>query len=256
MATPFSWRRMRQQFGISAPRMTVRTRLPWWGRAAMVLMLAGIVAGGWWWGFDFGQIFGGVNRKQVEATIAALEVETAKLRNETAELRARNSQLESDLAISRGTESAMTRQAAELGAENAQLKEERAFWQKLTADSGKQIELSIPRLSAEREAEGLYRYSFLVVRSGNPRDEFEGHAVLQAVLSPTAAGGETPPALTLTLPDDQADAKPNLTLKFKYYQRVEGMLRVPPGSRLTALTAQAFENGSANPRVTRSLTNP
>ena len=61
---------------------------------------------------------------------------------------------------------------------------------------------------------------------------------------------------TVTLPEDQPDSKPALSLKFKYYQRVEGTLRVPPGLRLTALTAKAYENGNASPRVTRTLTNP
>src|SRR5262245_28679627 len=115
---------MRQQFGISAPRMTVQTKLPWWGRGAVALALAGIIGGMWWWGFDFGQIFGGVNRKELEARIENLEADAAKLRLEAVELRGRNSQLESDLSMNRGALQAMTRQAADLSAENAQLKEE------------------------------------------------------------------------------------------------------------------------------------
>jgi hypothetical protein len=62
--------------------------------------------------------------------------------------------------------------------------------------------------------------------------------------------------LTLMLPDDQPDAQAPLDLRFKYYQRVEGTLKVPPGSRLTSLTARAYENGNATPRVTRTLSNP
>jgi hypothetical protein len=247
---------MRKQFGISAPRTAVRTRLPWWGRGAVVLALAAVVAGMWWWGFDFGQILGGVNRKEIEARIANLESEAARLRAEAGDLRARNSQLESDVAMNRGALQALTRQAADLATENAQLKEEAAFWQKLVADSGKQVGFSMPRLSIEREADGLYRYSLLVTRGGNPSDDFEGHVVLQAALTPATAGGMIPAPQTLTLPDDQPDAKGPLELRFKYYQRVEGMLRVPPGTRISALTARAYENGSANPRATRSLTNP
>ena len=256
VATSFSWRRGRQGGGLDTSRPAGRRRSSWWSRIAIGVVLAGIAAGVGWWGLDVGPVFDGVNRKEIEATITGLEAEAGRLRGEAATLRARNTQLESDLAMSRGSEQALTRQASDLAAENAQLKEERAFWQKLIAESGKQVELSIPRLSAEREADGLYRYSFLVVRSGNPKEEFDGHAVLQAVVWPMAAGGEIPSALTVMLPDDQAESRPILRLKFKYYQRIEGMLRIPSGYRLTSLTAQAFENGSANPRVTRSLTNP
>jgi hypothetical protein len=64
-------------------------------------MLA-VIAGMWWWGFDFGQIFGGLNRKEIDAKIAARDAEVAKLRDEAVELRVRNSRLESDLTMSRG----------------------------------------------------------------------------------------------------------------------------------------------------------
>jgi hypothetical protein len=253
MAVPLLWRRVRRHFGISAPRMAVRTRLPWWGRGAILVVLAAMVAGMFWWGFDFGQLFGGVNRKEIEARIESLSKETARLRVEAGDLRARSSQLESDLAMSRGTEQALTRQVTDLVAENAQLKEQSTFLQKLVADSSKQVGLTIPRLSVDREGESAYRYNMIVVRGGNPRDEFQGHVSLQAELAPATLA--TIPR-TLYLPDDQPDSKPGLALKFKYYQRVEGTLRVPPGARLTALTVRAFEEGNANPRVSRTLTNP
>jgi N-acetyl-gamma-glutamylphosphate reductase len=50
--------------------MAVRTHLPWWGRSALLGALLLVIAGMWWWGFDFGQIFGGFHRKQVEERYA------------------------------------------------------------------------------------------------------------------------------------------------------------------------------------------
>jgi hypothetical protein len=61
---------------------------------------------------------------------------------------------------------------------------------------------------------------------------------------------------TVTLPDDQPDTAAGLTLKFKYYQRIEGTLRVPAGEHVTALTARVYEQGSTTPRATRTLSNP
>lgn len=225
--------------------------MPWYGRAAVVLALAAVGGGVWWWGFDFGQVFGGLNRKEIEARMERLETEAAGSRADAAEMRSRTSQLESDLAMSRGAEQALSKQASDLAAENAQLKEETVFLQKLVSDSSKQAGLAIPRLSVELDPDGAYRYNLLVVRGGSPRDEFEGHVTLQASVSP--ADGTT---TTLTLPDDQPGAEPPLGLRFKYYQRIEGTLKLPPGSRLTALTARAYENGDATPRVTRTLSNP
>jgi len=231
--------------------MSVRGAVPWWGRAIVLVVTAAVVGGMWWWGFDFGQIFGGFNRKELEARVAALDTEAVRLRSETGELRTRSSQLESDLAMSRGAEQALSKQASDLAAENAQLKEETAFLQKLVSDSSKEAGLSIPRFSIEAERDGAYRYNLLVVRGGSPKDDFEGRLVLQASVLPPDGGMRT-----VTLPDDEPDAQAPLNLRFKYYQRVEGTLRLPPGSRLTALTAKAYETGNASPRVTRTLTTP
>ena len=253
MAKPLWWRRVRQNFGISAPRMAVRTHLPWWGRGAIFVALIGIIAGMWWWGFDFGQIFGGFNRKEVEARLVTLEAETRKLRAEGTELRAKNSTLESELAMARGSQESQQRQAIELSGENAQLKDELAFLQKLVADSNKQIGLQLQRLAVERDGDDMWRYNVLVVRGGSPKDEFDGSIVLQATLAPAAGAPAGTQAKVLTLPEDQPETKSALTLKFKYYQRVEGRFHVPPGMRVTSVTARAFEGGQGAARATRTL---
>ena len=253
MATPLWWRRVRQNFGISAPRMAVRTHLPWWGRGTIVLTLVAIIAGMWWWGFDFGQIFGGFNRKEIEARISTLETEAKKLRSEAFDLRAKNSTLESELAMARGSQETQQRQSIELSGENAQLKEELAFLQKLVSDSSKQVGLQLQRLSVERDSDEMWHYNLLVVRGGSPKEEFAGSVILQVTLSPAPGAPAGTHGMILTLPDDQPEAKSALTLKFKYYQRVEGRFRVPPGMRVTAMTARAFESGQSSARATRTL---
>ena len=253
MALPASWRRARQffrHFRIDAPRMAVRSHLPWPWRAVVAATLIAIVGGMWWWGFDFGQIFGGFNRKQVEARVASLETENGNLRSEAVQLRARNSQLESELAMTAGAQATLQKQALELMAENTAMKEELSFLQKLVSDSSKQGGVSIARLSVEREGEDAWHYSVLVVRGGNPRDEFDGAITLQAALLP--ASGEGRPS-TLTLPDDDPGTGATLKLKFKYYQRLEGTIRVPPGSLVRSVTVRAFEGGQASARATRTL---
>lgn len=254
MAGSHWWRRLRQNFGISAPRMAVRPPLPWWGRSLIVLALAIIVAGMWWWGFDFGQLFGGFNRKEIEAKVATLEADVARYRAEATELRTRSSQLESELAMTKGAQEGLSRQATELASENAQLKEELTFLQKLFADANRPGSVTITRLSAERQADDLWRYSLLIVRGGPQGPDFQGNVVLQATIAP--ADTEQSAVRTVTLPEDQPDAAGTLKLKFKYYQRIEGTLRVPAGARVTGLTARVYEDGSTTPRATRTLSNP
>lgn len=233
--------------------MAVRTHLGWPWRAVLVAGLVTIVAGMWWWGFDFGQILGGFNRQETEAKVALLQAEAAQLRAETALLRAKSSRLETELAMTQGAQSTLSKQAGELLNENSQLKEELVFLQKLVADSNKQVGLSIQRFAVERVRDDMFRYSMLVVRGGNPTAEFAGTVSLQLTLQQTAAGNTPMRPIMLTLPDDQPDTAPPLKLKFKYYQRVEGAFSVPPGAQLKTVTARAFEDGQSNPRATQSL---
>ena len=246
---------MRQSFGISAPRMAVRTRLPWWGRGLVLLVLLGAIAAAWWWsGFDVRELFGGPNRRELEARIVSLEADVARYRTEAADLRTRNSQLESDLAMTRGAQEALSRQATELAGENAQVKEELAFLQKLFADSNKPGGLTIPRLTLERQDDETWRYGLLVVRGGAPGEDYRGSVVLQATVAPSDPSQSA--VRTVTLPEDQPDTADALKLNFKYYQRIEGTLRVPAGARVTALTARVYEEGNTTPRATRTLSNP
>ena len=100
----------------------------------------------------------------------------------------------------------------------------------------------------------MWRYGLLVVRGGAPGEDFRGSVVLQATLAPADINQSA--VRTLTVPEDQPDSAGTLKLKFKYYQRIEGTLRVPAGSRVTGLTARVYEDGSTAPRATRTLSNP
>lgn len=230
--------------------MAVRSRLPWPWRVMLAFGLLLVIAGMWWWGFDFGQIFGGFNRKEVDAKLAALQTEVGALRDEAAALRTRASQQDSELAMARGAQATLTRQAAELQNENSQLKEDLVFLQQLVSDTHKQAGITIQRLAVERERDNAYHYILLVVRGGKPKDDFDGHMTLQVTLDPDAAG--TRPVI-LSLPGEQPDAARALRLKFKYYQRLEGTFEVPPGALVRSVVARTFETGQAAPRATRSV---
>jgi len=240
-------RRLRQTFGISAPRMAVRTHLSWHWRLPALLGLLALIVGMWWWGFDFGQFLGGFNRGAVADRQARLEADSTALKDENFQLRGKIAALESELDVTRGTQSTLSRETLELQNENTQMKEELAFLRELFSNSGKPGTFTIQRLRAERDRDDVYRFSMLVVRGGNPSDEFSGQLTL---LANVAAGGQNS---TLTLPDDQPDTAAALKLKFKYYQRVEGTFRVPPGGQLKSLQARVVEPGQATPKATRNL---
>ena len=235
--------------------MAVRTHLGWPWKALLGLLLAGVIGGMWWWGFDFGRLLGGFNRDAIEREAATLRAQASAAQQEAGTLRAHNTQLESDLAMMRGLQGTMTRQMGELQQENAAMKEELSFLQTFFEGSAKPG-LALQRLAVTVDGGDVARYSLLVVRGGNPRQDFEGHVTLVAELSPAAVGVEAGRGLTVTVPEDGADAPGPLALRFKYYQRLEGTFRIPPGYAVRAVTARAFEAGMVAPRATRTLTLP
>lgn len=194
-----------------------------------------------------------IDRADAAARAAELAADNVSLRSEATRLRTRNSELESELAMTRSAQEAMAKQTADLSAENTGLKEQAAFLHQLVGEAGTKQGLAIARLAVERQADDLWRYSLLIVRGGSPRDEFAGRLVLQATLQGPEAAGEA--TELLTLPDAQPDTAAALELAFRYYQRVEGSFRVPPGARVTALEARVFDRRGGSPRAVRTLQN-
>jgi len=243
-------RRLRQSFGISAPKVAIRPKLSWRWKLTAIIAATALIVGMWWWGFDFGQFLGGFDHRAAVEERARLESELKASREENIRLRSRASELESDLNMTRGAQMMLSRQTLDLQGENSRLKEELAFLQKFFGDTGPRGAISIERLAAERESDDIWRYSLLVVRGGNPGEEFSGELNLKANI---ATNGRI---VTVTLPDDQPESAPALKLSFKYYQRVEGTLRVPPGSQLRSLEARVNAPSQTTAGATRSLTLP
>ncbi len=253
---PAYLRALKRQFSISAPRMAVRTNLAWPWKAGVIVAVVAAFAGMGWWGFDFGQLLGGFDQRENEQRIATLAADTATAQREATQLRAMNNQVESDAAMMRGVQAALKKQQAEVLQENAQLKDELAFFQQFFADSTKAPGVGVQRIALDGNGSDVARYSVLVVRGGSARIDFDGHLTLEAELAPTDNGGSQGKSLSVSLPGEDLQAALPLKLKFKYYQRVEGTLRIPPGYVVRTLTARAYESGSALPRATRTLMLP
>jgi hypothetical protein len=241
-------REFKRHFGISAPRLRVRTHLAWPWRITIWFGVLTLVALMIWSGFDFGRILAGFDSSAAERERASLQKEVVLLRTENAELQTRTVTLESELQIAKGAQSTLSRQTLALQAENTQTKEDLVFLQRLLADTGKEGAPSIQRLQVQREASDDYRYRILVVNGGNAGDEFAGKLQLQVNL--VMRDGQR---RMLTLPDDQPSGASPLAVSFKYYQSVEGTFSVPPGGQVKSVQARLFESGKSTPCVTQTL---
>jgi hypothetical protein len=238
-------KRIRSRFGISAPKMTVRTHVAWyWRWLGMVAALAvSLVVAAWL--YDAGRRFAGFDRSETEQELSQLRASVTRLEEESRRLRAIADASESRLKIEQSAQAQLGVQAKALEEQNTRLKEDLAFFENLTPAADK---LSIHRFKVERDAlPGEYRYRLLVLQGGRRDREFQGS--LQFVVSLQEDGRNG----TIVVPDQVSATDSAYKLAFKYFQRVEGTFRVPPRAKVLSVQARVMEHGSDQARASQSL---
>lgn len=239
-------KKIRQRFGISAPRMTVKTHVAWyWRMLGLVAVLSCSFALAAWI-YDAGRRFAGFDRSEAELQLSQLRESVTKMAQETAELRASVNASESKLQIERSAQTQLGRQVKSLEDENARLKEDLAFFENLMPSENRDNSLLINRFRAEPGAlPGEYRYRLLLLQGGRRDKPFQGNLQLLVTLQ------EDGKDAIIALPEEGAPQA--YKISFKYFQRVEGTFRVAPGARVKTVQVRVFESGSTQVRATQSF---
>lgn len=246
----WKWRR---RFGIAAPKVSVRTHVPWYlrwlGLAVMLAFSAALAA----WMYDAGRRFAGFDRSEVEQELSSARSELDKLRAELERLRGLANAADSKVSIERTAQQRLAQQIRGLEQENARVREELAIFESmLSADAASVAPLSILRYKVEPDVlPGEYRYRVLLLASGPRRGkEFQGR--LELVVSLTEEGRSA----MITVPgagESDAAAASAFRLSFKHFQRVDGIFRVPPKAKVSSVQLRVYEAGSAEPKVTQNV---
>ena len=249
MAKRFS--KLRQRFGIAAPKVLVRTHVPWylrWLGIAVILALSATLAA---WMYDAGRRFAGFDRSEVEQALSAARSELAKTSGELERLRAIANAADSKVSIERTAQQKLAQQARALEQDNARLREELAIFESmLSSETASAAPLSVLRYKVEPDTlPGEFHYRVLLLASGPRRGkEFLGR--LELVVSLTEDGRSA--IITVPGPGEQESA--TFRLAFKHFQRVDGTFRVSPKAKVASVLLRVFEAGSAEPKITRTVT--
>lgn len=241
------WRGVERRFSISAPQMTVRPSIAWYLRWGMMLpfVLAAVTLA--WWAYDSGLEFAGFNRGQAEEELTRLRDQVAKLEVENVQLNNRLAQKERQIQIEQASNQESSNQLKKLTDKNTRLQEDLVFFQNLTATRGKEGELAVHRLSLERDKiPGEYQLSMLLVQSGQRAKKFNGNYQLIATVK------ENGLSTTHVFPQDLS-GNAQFQLGFKYYQRVEQSIQLPPDAELENVQVRIFERGAAEPKVRQNV---
>jgi len=243
--------RLRQRFGIAAPKVLVRTHVPWylrWLGIAVLLALSATLAA---WMYDAGRRFAGFDRGEVEQELAAARAELGKIRGELERLGAIANAADSKVSIERTAQQKLAQQARVLGEDNARLREELAIFESmLSSETASAAPLSVLRFKVEPDVlPGEFRYRVLLLVSGPRRGrEFQGR--LELLVNLTEDGR----SVMIAVPGQGEPDSSTFRLAFKHFQRIGGTFRVNPKATVASVQVRVYEAGSAEPKVTQSVT--
>lgn len=233
-------RRLRGRFGISAPKVAVRTHVPWHIRLASIAGILAILAMLSGWAYDAGRKIAGFDQSESSQVVDELRQANAVLEEEVARLRSLLTTSESSLQIEQASQKLLSERNSALALENAKLKEDLAVFERLARLEGKiDDEVSVDRFTVRAEgAAGNYRYSFLIALQGTRRGK-ESTFDMQLVVSPRAETGNA----KILYPNQNASDAAQYKIALRNFRRIEGKFDVPEGYPIGAIEIRIFEQG-------------
>jgi hypothetical protein len=221
------WKLWRRRLTISAPRMAIRSAIPWpvrWLLGAVVLGLSAALA---LWTFEKGRDFAGLDRESVQIR-ARLQEELDTLNRNLERAQAVANTAETLLTAERRAQEVLATQLQELQEDNRRLRRELGFYEQLIPTSG-EGGLSVRALSARRVESGGLRWQVLLVQSTRNAPEFKGQ------LKITYTGERQGQPWELTEPAAKHPVAMRQSL------RLEGRAAVPAGVVVKLVTVRLMQ---------------
>jgi hypothetical protein len=231
------WKLLRRRLSVSAPRMIVRSHLPWPLRWAVFALAFGFSAALALWAFEFGKDIAGLDRDAKEE-LSRLRDEAHRLRQDSQQARAIADTAGSLVKAERVAQERLAQQVRQLEAEKQALQADLGFFERLLPVAGEGLQLR--GLQAEPKAPGQLRYQLLLMQSGKNQGDFSGR--YEVMLSGTLDGK----------PWNQPMSGGPKLIQFKQYLRVEGLIDHPADAVLKTVQARIVDNQGAV-RATQSV---
>lgn len=228
------FRLLRRRLTISAPRMSVRSALPWPFRWAVLAIVLGFCAAIGLWAFEFGKDIAGLEKGSKEEMVR-LRAEAVSLRQELDKAKELRDQAQS-VANTAGTlvtaekaaQQQLVAQVQQLELDNRRLRDDLGFFEKLIPTSGNDG-VSIRGVQAEVVGATTVKWQVLVIQASKNAPEFAGQ--LELSFSGTLNGRPWAGAL----PDGPR------ALVVRQYGRVDGEFELPTQVILKLVTAKVSD---------------
>jgi hypothetical protein len=221
------FRLLRRRLTISAPRMAVRSAMPWplrWAGAAIVLGFCAAIA---LWAFEFGKDIAGLESGNKEELLR-LRGEMSKLREERDKAQSVFNTSASLITAEKAAQERMIAQIKTLEVENRALRDDLGFFEKLIPTHGAEG-VAIRGLQAEVLSGSQLKWQILVIQPVKNAPEFRGK------LEVSIAGTLNGKPWMMELPGGAQ------VLQFRQYRRIEGMVDLPAQAMVKNVSAKVVE---------------
>ncbi len=224
------FRLLRRRLTVSAPRVSVRSTLPWPFRWLLGALMMGFSAALAVWAFEFGKDIAGLDR-DAQQELAQLRREVQILRTDLSEAQLVANTSDSLLIAERSAQEQLKMQIRQLQADNELLRSDLGFFERLIPGSGSDA-LSIRGLQAERLSPSQLKWQVLMIQASKNAPDFKG--ALEVTLTGTLAGK---PWAAKSAPAPQP-------VLIKGYLRMEGVVDVPAQAVVENVTAKILQGTS------------
>jgi len=228
------FRLLHRRLTISAPRMAVRSTLPWPLRWVVWAVVLGFCAAIGLWAFEFGKDIAGLDKDHREELIRlrteldALRLEVASVKEERDKARSIANTSSTLLTAERASQERLVAQNKQLETDNRTLRDDLGFFEKLIPSVGGGS-ISIRGLQAEVHDGRQVKWQVLVIQPLRNAPEFNGRLEL------SFSGMQNGKPWTTALPGGPQ------ALKFRQYGRVEGVMDLPPQTVVNNVSAKVLE---------------
>jgi hypothetical protein len=229
---------------ISAPRMSVRSAMPWPLRWAVAAIVLGFCAAIGLWAFEFGKDIAGLDHDakreliKLRAEMEGMHVELAQAQEDRDKAQSVADTVGTLVTAGKASEIKLMEQVKQLQADNQSLRNDLGFFEKLIPSGGMEG-VTIRGLQAELQNGKDLKWQVLVIQATKNASEFSGG------LEMTFTGMLNGKPWLATLP---GAAQP---LKIKQYGRLEGVFEVPAQVQVKGVVAKVLEGDRV--RATQSL---
>jgi len=223
-------RLLRRRLTVSAPRMAVRSALPWTAHWLLGALVFGFSAALALWAFEFGKDIAGLDRN-AKQELDRLRIEVGSLREELAKAQSIVNTSDSLLTAEKAAQQQLLQQIRQLETDNQTLRSDLGFFERLIPGTGSDA-LSIRGLQVERVADGQLKWQVLMIQAAKNAPEFRG--TLELSFAGTLDGKAWAMA---------PNAAAQSSVLIRSYLRQEGVVDVPSQAVVKTVTARILQGG-------------